>query len=200
VWLWHQGEPFGNNLPDENPSGLGTFELTLRFTGQRYDAETGLHYNYFRDYDPSTGRYGESDPIGLKGGLNTYAYVNGQPIKLVDPRGLFAGDGHPIMTEEALAGDDCFPGLPMEVQDVDTLSGSQRPENARWHCMSNGTTSQSASDAEQAYNSYVAQQVATCSLKGLARALHATQDCVASGHQGFQPWHGGLPSAGPPKG
>jgi hypothetical protein len=50
--------------------------------------ETGLHYNYFRDFDPSLGIYKQSDPIGLRGGLNTYAYVRGAPLTLVDPRGL----------------------------------------------------------------------------------------------------------------
>jgi RHS repeat-associated protein len=52
------------------------------------DEETNTHYNYFRDYDPATGRYIQSDPIGLKGGLSTYSYVSGNPLKLVDPLGL----------------------------------------------------------------------------------------------------------------
>jgi RHS repeat-associated protein len=89
VWRWDQAEPFGNNPADEDPDGDSiAFDLPLRLPGQRYDAETGLHYNYFRDYDPSLGRFGESDPIGLDGGLNTYAYVYGRPLKLFDKRGL----------------------------------------------------------------------------------------------------------------
>jgi RHS repeat-associated protein len=65
----------------------------LRFPGQYFDSETGTHYNYFRDYDPSIGRYVESDPIGLKGGLNTYGYVEADPLSNVDPRGLRRGGG-----------------------------------------------------------------------------------------------------------
>jgi RHS repeat-associated protein len=87
VWRWDQQEPFGVNAPDENPSGLGTFEFTLRFPGQYFDRETNLHYNYFRDYDPSLGRYEQSDPIGLRGGLNTYAYVGGNPLTRTDSFG-----------------------------------------------------------------------------------------------------------------
>ena len=67
------------------------FSYNLRFPGQYSDKETGLFYNNYRDYDPRTGRYVESDPIGLNGGLNTYGYAEGNPLSYVDPTGLFGG-------------------------------------------------------------------------------------------------------------
>jgi RHS repeat-associated protein len=71
VWRWDQAEPFGNNPADEDPDANSVaFDLPLRLPGQYFDKETNLHHNYFRDYDPGIGRYIQSDPIGLDGGIN----------------------------------------------------------------------------------------------------------------------------------
>jgi RHS repeat-associated protein len=76
-------------LPNEDVDGNSQlFTMPLRHPGQYYDVESGLFYNYFRDYDPASGRYVESDPIGLAGGLNTYGYVGGNPLWWRDPLGL----------------------------------------------------------------------------------------------------------------
>ena len=92
VWTWANDDPFGANVPNENPSGLGIFTCNLRLPGQYFDKETGLHYSYYRDYDPAIGRFPQFDPIGLRGGINGYVYVENNPLSFIDPFGLQASD------------------------------------------------------------------------------------------------------------
>lgn len=97
----------------------------LRFPGQYYDAETGLHYNVMRDYHPLTGRYIESDPIGLAGGINTFVYVGNSPANWIDPLGL------ELLTKEEgkliikVAVENKWLGTPYEPVGKDTIKGKQ---------------------------------------------------------------------------
>lgn len=95
VWSWERA-PFGETPADADPSGLGTFVIALRLPGQQFDDTTGHHYNYYRDYEPATGRYLQSDPLGVYGGFATYAYADASPVVETDEFGLFGkkGKGH----------------------------------------------------------------------------------------------------------
>jgi RHS repeat-associated protein len=77
----------GNAFEELQPTSTTGYVLNLRSPGQYYDVETGLNYNLFRYYEPATGRFLQSDPIGLNGGVSTYASVNNNPLKYIDPKG-----------------------------------------------------------------------------------------------------------------
>jgi hypothetical protein len=141
----------------------------------------------------------QSDPLGLGGGLSTYAYALSNSLSLADRFGLFAGDGHSLITKQALNGEKCIDvdRLAKLTQDVDSQPGSQKAANSYKHAMRDGTSGQSAAQAEQLYNSFIESELSKCNLEGLANAMHAVQDSAAAGHKGFQPWDGGpLPSFG----
>ena len=82
TWKMHS-DAFGNIALDSN----NQMTLNLRFLGQYYDQETGLSYNYQRDYNPKIGRYLQSDPLGLNGGINSFVYAENNPLKYMDARG-----------------------------------------------------------------------------------------------------------------
>ena len=86
-WTW-ESAPYGDTFPNENPQALGAYKYNLRFPGQYFDSETSHHYNHHRDYESTSGRYVQSDPIGLMGGINTYGYGMFSPLVYVDPYGL----------------------------------------------------------------------------------------------------------------
>ena len=103
VWRW-DSDAFGVGAADLDPDNdLTVTNVRLRFPGQYLDEETGVHYNYFRTYDPSTGRYIESDPIGLQGGLNTYLYTLASPTAFTDFYGLSGTRGRLPATQPTTA-------------------------------------------------------------------------------------------------
>lgn len=90
VWGWSLlGEAFGSGEIAGDLDGDGVEQsFNLRFPGQSDEPSSGLTYNYSRDYESLTGRYSQSDPIGLNGGTSTFLYADGNPIGLIDPYGL----------------------------------------------------------------------------------------------------------------
>jgi RHS repeat-associated protein len=98
-----------------------TFRLNHRFPGQSFDAESGKSQNYFRDYDPSKGGYTTSDPIGLRGGLSTFAYAQSGPITGSDSTGLFICLITPL-------GPVCGPWLPPGIPTPSPIPGLPSPD------------------------------------------------------------------------
>ncbi|WP_189339764.1 DUF6531 domain-containing protein [Rhodanobacter denitrificans] len=85
IWSWpYVGNPFGQQAPTSTTG----YVLNLRYPGQYFDSERGLAYNVNRDYEAATGRYIQSDPIGLAGGLASYSYVDSSPLQDIDLLGL----------------------------------------------------------------------------------------------------------------
>ncbi|WP_447896407.1 RHS repeat-associated core domain-containing protein [Stenotrophomonas acidaminiphila] len=127
IWTWSAaGEAFGMTQPNQDADNDGVlFDFDLRYPGQRHDAATGLSYNYFRDYDPATGRYVQSDPIGLMAGVSTYSYVSGSPLIWADMYGLLQWSLLPVQWSSGTTTGTLtrtYPGAPQSVFREDTLA------------------------------------------------------------------------------
>ena len=183
-------KPFG-----EAVIAVSTITNNLRFPGQYYDTETGLHYNYYRDYNPVIGQYVEKDPIGLAERINNlYIYARNSPVKLIDPNGLWAASIHKIMTRNAANILNCrkkADELANATAGVDNLPNSQDPEYSFWHAMVNGENPGGWSNDISNYYSLVKKGSDSCEVSDIRFALHAIQDTHAPAHRSFQPWYRG---------
>ncbi|MFN5995084.1 MAG: RHS repeat-associated core domain-containing protein, partial [Betaproteobacteria bacterium] len=139
-------EAFGKTFVDTTlaPTTTGTTTNNLRFPGQYEDQETGTYYNYMRTYLPMVGRYGESDPIGLGGGVNTYGYVFASPMTRYDPKGLLSWTDNGTVTSNDLATGSRYqmrPGLqtdPTEENVMGLTTGNWSIEPVCvWNCETN---------------------------------------------------------------
>ncbi len=115
------------------------FKNNLHFSGHYYDEESGLYYNWNRYYNPRTGRYMTSDPIGLQGGINKYGYAAANPLTKTDHSGLFWLTVHLAVTQSSALGAGMDSSSALELSrltaDVDSLPGSQDSKNSHWHAM-----------------------------------------------------------------
>jgi RHS repeat-associated protein len=220
VWRWDQSEPFGVNVPDENPSGLGAFNLPLRLPGQYYDKESALHQNMSRDYDPSLGRYTRSDPLGLAAGPNNYSYVNSDPMSLIDPLGLWSTKAHNFFIGEFVR--EAMPqlagqyGFIEKINEGSAFADSWRFQTAQMsymHAMSSDgwdplTARAMMCNFVAAYLGTYRRMVSSSNPSDrvlayfyLGMALHPIMDSTSPLHRGFQYWpngaqkHGGVDSS-----
>jgi RHS repeat-associated protein len=179
------------------------FEFNLRFAGQYEDTESGYHYNWHRYYDPSTGRYLTPDPIGLAGGLNGYGYAGQDPIRRIDPNGLWSTEAHAYFIDQA------FAGLPLTLrqaiktgsEEADSLLYYQTDAYSYMHAMSSAALTKE--QAMVKYEQFVADKLnafktqIACARNVLQRkaayaqlgqAMHAVMDSTSPAHRGFQKW------------
>jgi len=195
--------PFGKATVSVN-----TIDNNIRFPGQYFDQETGLHYNYFRDYDPEIGRYIQSDPIGLAGGINTYGYVGGNPVNYVDPLGLHSTRAHNRLIRRFAQGLGNLP--PRHIQAMNrgsaeadamfrnwTFWGNQGDDYSFMHALTSSTNPSASATCKKTRN-FIKEQLAIYdkwidrgwgeyrAYEALGMALHPVMDSTSPAHVNYQ--------------
>ncbi|HEY3489022.1 MAG TPA: RHS repeat-associated core domain-containing protein [Candidatus Deferrimicrobiaceae bacterium] len=206
--VWRvDSDPFGN----EAGTPLKTVENNLRFPGQYYDQETGLNYNFHRDYDPKTGRYVEADPIGIRGGINIYAYAKNNSISETDVTGLWSTDAHNAIIEEfgkeMGLNIDMIKEMELGSREADSWK-YQDAAHSYMHAMSSSSLSKKSACEMLRY--FVVDSIAAAEASvdigqayfDIGFGLHAIMDSTSPPHADFQKWnitdfykHGALPTS-----
>jgi RHS repeat-associated protein len=167
-----------------------------------FDGQAGLHQNYFRDYDPAIGAYAESDPIGMRGGLNPYTYVDSGPVLAADPFGLWSTAAHNAIIQDIGQQWGLPPDLIAAMQQGSYAADHGKSYQDAYHSFMHAMSSSKLTKAEacKKLNKFVSDSVN----KGFALAnsgdllgayrewgfgLHAIMDSTSPVHAGFQEWH-----------
>jgi RHS repeat-associated protein len=189
VWS-AKAQAFGETAVDTS-----TVTNNIRFPGQYFDQESGLHYNWNRYYEPSAGRYLSYDPSTAKAGINRYAYVEMNPLNNYDNEGLFLSPHHYLFgslgVQPFLPKCPALISVPYMAMAADwypSWGDSQSIANSCWHAMTPAGGDKSA--AEECWRDRINSEMKKCTPRGLGNAMHSLQDAFAGGHKGFQEYDG----------
>ena len=194
AWAARVG-PWGGVIAEYNPENL---EQPIRLPGQHEDSESGLYYNRHRYYDSKLGKYIIQDPIGLRGGSNTYRYPL-NPMNGMDPIGLWSTGAHNYFIDKVFSGQaDPIKDIIKEGSAYSDKMKFQGADYAFMHAMSSEKMDASASKLKMcAYIKEKMEEANDAKNKGsgnywflLGMALHPVMDSTSPAHEGYQSWGG----------
>ncbi|MEC4891262.1 MAG: RHS repeat-associated core domain-containing protein [Nitrospira sp.] len=172
-------EPFGKT------TATGSSSNAFQYTGRENDG-IGVIYYRARYYSSMLQRFISQDPLGIAGGVNSYAYALNNPARFIDPQGLFSPGWHKYIAWSALQQEGCSAGFASAVAEADADTDNAIPTfeaaNAHFHGQQ-GPNDKTAADAIRASHTHIRQQLARGTTVGLGRALHSTEDPFSGSHQ-----------------